>query len=150
MGDFVGHKTREWYDSVPPCWRLMLYNESRKDGKSINMEALVDEHGNYSRLLAQIDDVKRVLLVVNGTVYGDSIYVEKDGDEMAFDSYVALDESIYSSKRVPFYSYLGKEHTFMSADKNYDGEIPANELFVNFADMNEKLIAMIQEKGRTM
>lgn len=140
MGNYVGHRDREWYDSNPDVWVLMFYDEKRTDGKTLHIEALLDDEGNYIRFIIELEGQKRVIQLDNGKVFKDTITEIKDISDWPFgDEFIALDEDIYSRKCVLLDSYLNSNSSFYLGDRVYSGELSNNNLIFEFLRKNDEL-----------
>ncbi len=144
MGVYVGYRLRLWYENNPVIWKLMLLDEVSKNGQYKHIEALIDDKGDYSRLLVEINNVKRVILINNGCVYSDSIVSNFSFDGISDDSFYALDEEIYSDKIVPLDKYFGGTQSFYLKGKLYTGEVVNNNLVIDFLNKNNELVEFIE------
>ena len=149
MGAYVGHRSRQWYEKAPECWRLMFYDEKTEDGKICHAEALVDQFGEYTRLIIEHGSTKRVLMFTMGTVHYDAIDDTSGVKDLLGlgKSYYSLNKDIYDSGRPRINDYLNLEHTFISEDgKVFDKSIPSDSEVVDFFAMNDKLISKSRQK----
>ena len=66
MGEFVGHKSRQWYESAKACWETMFINIVSQDPKKcLSGEFLIDSNGDFQRLLISDNSGnKRVILSI--------------------------------------------------------------------------------------
>ena len=53
MGEYVGHASRDVFDKVYSCWRLMFY-EGKNNNFPINISALVDSMEHHYLLIMEI------------------------------------------------------------------------------------------------
>ena len=65
MGEYVGHASRDVFDKVYSCWRLMFY-EGKNNNFPINISALVDSTGSYTRIMIN----GTPLFINNGNISG--------------------------------------------------------------------------------
>lgn len=79
MGDYIGHRSREWYQKGDDAWYLMFLDEYQNNDKIRHMEALVDYTGRYLRFIIEQGNEKRIVLVGNGS--GMKEYVEKTNNK---------------------------------------------------------------------
>lgn len=66
MGNYVGHKNRQWYESAKPHWETMLVDIISQDpSKCLTGEFLIDSNGDFQRLLISDNNGnKRIILSV--------------------------------------------------------------------------------------
>lgn len=148
MGDFVGHSNREWYDNVEPVWKLMAYEHCREDGKVEHGEALINEYGDYSRMMIDLDNIRRVLYFNGQIVLSDDIFVaDEEPDEFGINAvYNAFTGSVYLPDRmVSIKDYVARTHKFVnSAGHIYNGVVPDDSSYINFYYMNSLLEERLQ------
>ena len=143
MGSYVGHRSRQWYEHAPECWRLMFYDEKTTDGEMHHAEALVDEQGEYMRLIIEHDFTKRVLLLTNGFVQKDIVIdtSEAKGPLETGKCYYSLDKDIYDPGKPLLNDYLSLDHTFISEDgESFSKPVPSDREIVEFFSMNDELV----------
>ena len=149
MGSYVGHRTRQWYESAPEVWMLMFYDEKREDGQDMHIEALVDDKGNYMRLLIDLGDERRSIQIHNGMVYSDTVSkMSGTHDGLFGDTYVALDGDIYSGSKAPLNDYLVLNPIFYLNDEVYEGELSNNDFILAFLQKNTELKEIIEQKRK--
>lgn len=52
MGEFVGYRSREWWDTVKPYWETMFVEVTSQDpNKCLRGEFLIDSDGSFQKLL---------------------------------------------------------------------------------------------------
>ena len=147
MGSYVGHQSREWYEKVPSCWRLMFYDE-QKDDSPIHIEALVDRTGYYLRIIVSQGNVRRVLLMNRNVVDEDMIY-EYDSEEFMFPKkvYIAFEDKYREQRHPNLQTYLSQEHRFISNDGEvYNGNVSSNSHINNFFESNIELSKRIDNQ----
>ena len=149
MGEYVGHTSREYYDDVEPVWKLMGYEHHREDGKIEYGEALIDEYGQYSRMMVDIDNIRRVLYFSGQVVLSDDIFVaDEEPDEFGISSYYnAFTGSIYLQDRmVSIKDYTARKHEFVNpSGQIYEGIVPDDSSYINFYYMNYLLRQRMEE-----
>ena len=143
MGSYVGNKSREWYEESPEVWKLMFLNEKAETGERKHIEALVDDRGDYIRLLVDSGGSRRVIQLSQGKVYSDIIVEKFDNDGMSGNSYVALDGDILSTNMVPLDEYLATPQKFVLDDKPYTGPLTDNSSIIDFISKGEELLTMV-------
>ena len=75
MGEYIGHSQRDWYETAPSNWFLMFYDEKDKTSKTIfHAEALVDQYGEYQRLILEEKGYKRVMQLQGDYIMSDIVY----------------------------------------------------------------------------
>ena len=135
MGDYIGHRDREWYQKSPERWFLMYMD---KKDKSLHIEALVDDIGNYMRFVIENEKIKRVISVNRGRVFNDLI-VDKSSSDLLGNSYSVLDGDIYSKEQYPLIDYLQHPLEYNIEGNELSGEIPSLDNISTFLKINEKL-----------
>ena len=139
MESYVGHST----------WKLMVLDETVEDDK-IHIEALVDVLGDYMQIMADSKGTRRVLGIRNGMIYNDSVSelpITVDGLFFT-DTYYALNDDKYSENIILLTDYLSVPHEYTLDDKKYEGEIPSNDLFINFIAKDEEIRKEIYGKQK--
>lgn len=147
MGSYVGHKNRPWYAQKPEVWRLMFYDKKLSDGRVIHIEALVDDKGNYTRILVEMDKVRRAIQIINGMVFNDSI-VKFSSDDLYNEGFTFLDGDIYSEHKIALEKYLSTSKEFELDGEPYAGEVVNDALIIEFLEKNKELIEIIAEEKR--
>ena len=141
MGIYIGHRSREWWEEAPKEWRLMFYED--EDG--LKIDALVDDIGDYSRIILEKDDVRRVLQLRGNFVIEDSVYDEKEGIDNIY-----ISKSI-DSKPVMIDDYLKENHSAYLDGKTFNEEIPSNESVKSFIEDNDRIIdKVINSKNKSI
>ena len=70
MGDYVHHRSREWYEKAPENWFLMYYDEYQDNEIIRHIETLVDQNGHYMRyIINQGTESVIILLPENKEIY---------------------------------------------------------------------------------
>ncbi len=64
MGEYVGHKSRQWYEKASPFWETMMIDVLSEDpNKKLSSEFLIDSNGDFQRLIiTDMKGYKRVIL----------------------------------------------------------------------------------------
>ena len=140
MKDYVGSKSREWYETAPDCWRLMFYDEQKQDGL-LHIEALVDSNGYYSRIMVVEGNIRRVLML-NGNYVEEDVIFETDSENDMYPKtrYVAYEDPFHEKRQPEFDKYLEKELPFRSEEnKEYKGSVSSNDYLVSFINANIEL-----------
>ena len=149
MGEYIGHSSREWYEDAPEAWRLMFYDEMLKDGKKKHIEALVDELGDYTRIIVELNGSKRILQLSGNWVVSDSVVTNLSDDDILGDFYTAVNnDSIQRRPRLA--EHLSTKQTFTRDGETYTGDVVDNGLVLNFLQKNKELVKEMEVKGKKM
>lgn len=124
MGSYVGHQNRQWYEQSPSCWRLMFY-----DNNEVHIDALVDSIGDYSKIVINSGNIKRVLLLNRNHIDEDSIY-EMDSEDSILPkkTYIAFEDKYIEKAHPDLQTYLSMEQQFLSKT----GEVYTGDSFNNY------------------
>ena len=136
MGDYVGYKTRQWYESAPDCFRLMICDQFQDDKIVSHIEALVDDSGEYSRIMVdKYGCFRRVILIDKGMILEDSLnkILENGFGEEISKSF----ESDNNFSKVKLRDYLQE-----------DDILETNDFVLEFLDTNEKFKNEFKGKKR--
>lgn len=116
-------------------WILKRYEILRKDGKKLQVEALIDQYGSYMQICIISGRTSRIISLDCGMVYRDVISLGASfGYECAL-----LDGNISSPYRIKLNDYLATKQSLCFNGKVYDGELLNNDLIVEFLNKNEEL-----------
>lgn len=135
MGNYVGHRNRSIFELAPEYWKLMFYTEADlNSNKQTNVEALIDEQGNYIRILVEQFPLTRVLLIDDKTVLADWII---DGDcSRKHKSGILYKASVDEISGVSLDDYLMKEHPLFyygnTKTECFLGNYPTNNYIISF------------------
>ena len=136
MGDYVGYASRQWYDSVPDCFRLMFCDRFQNDKIVMHIEALVDSSDEYSRIMVdKYDCFRRVILIDKGMILEDS--VNKLSDNGFGDEVIKNFKSNNNFSKVKLRDYLQE-----------DDILETNDFVLEFLDTNEKFKNEFKGKKR--
>lgn len=140
MGNYVGHKNRQWYEESPDFWKLMFY-----DADDIHIEALIDDFGDYLRLIADKADVRRILQLNGNKVLSDTVCKVDSDSPMGFsDSCVAYHDKYGDSDNPSINEYLTSEPVFKSDNgEEFEEEVPGNTDIIAFIDKNDNLVDVV-------
>lgn len=142
MGDYVGHRQREWYEDAPEAWYLMAMEENGNKPGCYHIESLVDDLGDYLSIIMTKGKTKRFLQLRGSFVLEDSIDdTSKGKDVLGFGKkFIALNKDIYDSDQVRLTDYLFTEPRFVADDGEvFSGEIPSNEDIAEYLETNQIL-----------
>lgn len=139
MGNYIGHASRNWWETTPEEWRLMFYEEEREDGKKLSIDALVDQFGGYMHFWISLGNMKRVICLSGEMVYSDSIVEKISSDGLLSDSYFALNGDKYSSNSFLLDDYLNTKLPFRFGEQVYEGELANNNLIIEFLKKNDEI-----------
>lgn len=146
MGNYVGYGSRQWYESPNSCWRLMFFDENKEESP-VHIEALVDTLGDYSRILVEQGDFKRVLMFRGNIVDEDKIFEEVPNELFSTKNVYVAFEDRYSEKRhLTLESYFSQAPQFVSkSGEIYDGAIASNDYLIDFLNTNIELSKTVGE-----
>lgn len=103
MGEYVGHRNRDFWQNPNDAWFLMMYDEIKNDKKIAHMDALVDSSGYYSRICLEQNGERKFMFLRNNIIT---------------ETYV---ETMSNSEKIPNYSYKSKEEMLREfLDKNLE------------------------------
>lgn len=68
MGEYVGHRNRDFWQKPSDAWFLMMYDEIKNDKKIAHMDALVDSSGYYSRICLEQNGERRFMFLRNNMI----------------------------------------------------------------------------------
>ena len=138
MGDYVGHKYRQWYEDTPEYWETMFITvESEDPLKCLSGEFSIDSNGSFLNLIIKDkDDNKRVISAMQGMFgaseedyefyYGKGIHI-KNG-EVIRDVYIEKDQNEDSIIN------LGKEYYYDEERKEFvdeEGNVATKSILTN-------------------
>ncbi len=138
MGDYVGHRSRNWYETPSPYWSLMFVDNESKD---LHMEALIDDTGNYIDLKIACGIIKRAIAFKYGSVISDLVMYETD-ELIPADAYYKVE----IDNRIPLNKYLGNTHVYKDEDIVFDGVVPNDELIKDFFLKNKEYKEIIEKE----
>ena len=137
MGDYVGHRNRNWYETPSPYWTLIFVDKENED---IHMEALIDDIGNYIDLKIASGNVRRAIALKYGDVISDLVMYETN-DVLPTDKYYSVKDGDTSLNK-----YLGTPHVYKDGDKVFDGVVPSDKLIKDFFLKNDEYKKVIEEE----
>lgn len=137
MGDYVGYKTRKWYDDAPDCFRLMFCDQFQGNKIVSHIEALVDDLGEYSRILIDKDGFRRVILINNGMILEDTV------NKVLENGFLEEVSKNFKTKANNNYSNI-KLRDYLQANDI----LGTNDFVLQFLDNNEKLLEEFKGKKR--
>ena len=143
MGCYVDHRNRLWYEKESQVWRLMMVDEKPRNGHYKHIEALIDDMGNYSRIIVEVNNVKRIILLNNGRVFSDSIVSNFSFDGIKDNSYYVLNEDIYSDKLLSSEEYFNNTQNFYLNGRLFNGGAVNNQFVIDFFNKNNELLELI-------
>lgn len=139
--DYVGHRSRQWYEEGPDCFRLFKYEEPGK----LTITGTVYESGNYiDLLLIDEQDNRRSIVFRGDLITSDIIYTKgenakEEGRFVSFDDYRY--ETMPSVKK-----YFEVNHEFISNDgKKFEGFLTDSSLITDFFRAGEEMIPSVIE-----
>lgn len=150
MGNYVGHRSRPWYMEAEPCWLLMFYDE-RKDKETIfHCEALCDEQGQYTRLIMEQNDIKRVVLLTGSIVDCDHVFdmrnVVSNDDGGLGVKYEGYEYKYIDDPRILLSEYMSTQRDYVSKAGEKIDNYPSDERINEFFENNDKLLNMLNSE----
>ena len=146
MGSYVGYRSRQWYESPRSCWKLMFFDENKEESP-VHMEALVDTTGDYSRIMIEKDNFKRVLML-RGNIVDEDIIIEEEPNSLfsTKNTYVAFEDRYREKRHFNLEAYLMQSPQFVSkSGEIYTGDIASNEYLTDFLNNNIELSKTVEE-----
>lgn len=140
MGEYIGHKSRDVFDSIPENFKLMFSSHVLEDGNKVSLRALIDPYvGNYISIKMKKNNEERVITLDNGFVTEDSIYIF-DGDKMFSSKH--FKSSL--TDRISVDEYLKTNHKFVddSGSVFCESSLTIDDLIINFLEKSQEF-----EKG---
>lgn len=143
MGSYVGHQNRNWYDTNPSNWYLMFYDEKTKGQQTLfHAEALVDQYGEYTRLILEEKGYKRVMQLQGEFVTSDIVYDNRneslDGAWVG-KSYIGYEHEDQSKPYPRLSAYLLGDKVFKTEDGAVLHENPNDNRITEFLSNNDNL-----------
>ena len=141
VSKYVGHKNCSKNTEIPECWKLMILEKEMFDVNDIRVDALIDEAGEYVRLVMVCGWLKRTILFNKNMVIYDC--VENNLGISAKNILGSVYKSInndFNKKVVQIDEYLNQEVKFISLDGTLLEKNPlTNEEIKTFFAKNEEL-----------
>lgn len=143
MGEYIGHSQRDWYETAPSNWFLMFYDEKDKNSQTLfHAEALVDQYGEYQRLILEEKGYKRVMQLQGDYIMSDIVY---DNRNESFDgawvgkSYIGYEHDDNTKPLPRLSTYLLGDKEFKSEDGIILSEKPNDYRVTEFLLNNDNI-----------
>ena len=161
VGYYVGSRQRQWYEQANDEWRLMSAKVKQDNGKTVYMSAIIEDSGKYQCLNLSVGNICRELLLRSHFVWSDKIKVKDEEEYLELPngnklempvvkSYTAL-ERMGREPAIPLNEYVTMPHVFKDEDEIevFNGEMPSDELLIDFYNKNSELIELINNNTKS-
>ena len=110
MGEYVGYRNRDFWQNPNDAWFLMIYDEIKNDKKISHMDALIDQSGNYTRIVLEQNSERKTMFLRGNMI--SEVYTEKMNNSEKIPNYP------YKSKEEKIEEFLNKNQELQSLINN--------------------------------